>query len=563
MGIRSPQRKTNHPPKNLKCWDSQALKCEGAKIEPPEVQDIPQEWTSTTVDLYTKDACWCQAIYLGISNHIKNEKSLGRYMKMVLSPAKMEKAAAPTKKEISDATWGTIEQLCEPRSQTPAYGVFRPCDTQKDKNCIFLKSSLAGDEGFGQPADLLGSQFILRDVVLPHESIHKLFDVLGFMSGSMLEVFEAKEANKGLRKPLTREEWCRYIGDMVQFEEKIVGDIETIYFGKNRIFRDTLNKFPEGLRGQLLKSCARLGRCDRSNAVFGAADMPPYGITLMTSPGSLLPPLPSVDFNNDGIRDFVDDLYAPHHLGLDYRYDVPGTLRIRPKLWPYVTPHLQSPNPLFNIWLSEYWECPVPKSSPRTTAWRFDRASFRIWPNVFTRFFNADRSMYFIPNQKVEWQMGGVAHRGIVQSIVVLLDPQLGSQEGRPYVEMEKCQVVPLDHLRWVMTDGRSVDMQKMFSGALHFMGPLPSKSARAEDELSNLVRTAHWASSQSYLTSPNARRDEAIRVLKSSPLFDQLIYAWEDVVLMALKLPPQDEPGKDFVPSPDSLSCNHLSLNP
>lgn len=563
MGIRSPQRKTNHPPSNLKCWNDKALKCEGAIIEPPTVQDIPQEWTRTTAELYTKDACWCQAIYLGISNHIKNEKSLGRYMKTVLSPAKMEKALGPTKKEVSDATWGTVEQLCEPQNQTPAYGIFRSCDFQKDGNCIFLKSSLSGYEGFKIPPHLLDTQHMLRDVVLPHESVHKLFDVLGFMSGSMLEVFEAKEAREGLRKPLTREEWCRYIGDMVQFEEKIVHDIETIYFGKNQIFRDTLRRFPEGLRGQLLKSCVRLGRCDRSNAVFGAADMPPYGVTLLTSPGSLLPPLPPVDFNNDGIKDFADDFYAPYHLGLDYRYDVPGTFRIRPKLWPYVTPHLQSPNPRFNIWLSEYWGCPVPKSSPHTTAWRFDRASFRIWYNVFTRFFNADRSMYFIPNQKVEWQVGGVAHRGIIQSIIVLLDPQVGSQVGRPLVEMEKCQVVPLDHLRWVMKDRRSMDMKEALFGALQFMGPLPSKPTTAEDELANLVRTAHWASSQSYLASPEARRDEAVRVLKSSPLFDQLIYAWEDTVLMALKLPPQDEPGKDFVPSADSPSCNHLSSNP
>lgn len=266
MGIHSSQRKTYHPPKKMECWDSKALKCAEAIIEHPEAQDIPQEWICTTVELYTKDACWCQAVYLGVSNFLKNEEALDRYMKKVFTPRKMEKAMGPVKKEIRGAKWGDVVQLCEPQKQTLAYGVFRSCDSQKDKNCIFLNSNLSGVVGLQQPSDLFNSSSVLRDVVLPHESVHKLFSSLNFMSGALLEVFEAGEVKRGLKKPLTPKEWCQYESDMAQVEEDIVRDITKMHFGNSRYFRDALNHFPRGLHGQLLKSCSILPTCVRSTA---------------------------------------------------------------------------------------------------------------------------------------------------------------------------------------------------------------------------------------------------------------------------------------------------------
>lgn len=447
---------------------------------------IPSIWKEQAVaNVQTRR--WLEAVVYGLTHHVwvdgdQEEERLRREVKKHLSEVIQT---------MRSAKWGKPEILFNPETKKPAGGAFVRDPTPQ----IVVNPVVLGTDGNMENID--GSFVPLRCRVLPHEGVHMVFNYP--------QIFDRTH----LRSQ--------------RDEDHVVKTIEWYYFSKCSPL-NTVTEIPSNII-KLFKSCKEASLRDTRTT---------NGVAMV-----------GIDFNNDGVADIAKLARASYVIpSVPWEEYLASGESDAPHI---VDPHgkVEAGDMVPANDLKQEWkELMIPDN---VTVWYASWFLYnRFWRNKAIRFFNDDRSMSFVPGDKVGSREDSVAR--VIEGVVVFYDYKDQQVWGSSHLDFGEDpknylggkRFVSINDVVWVTAQGQPLDMQQVVKMAKADEKVSEGTAKTAEGEMAKLLRQGRQQLQNIPPDQEVQRRKIILDLTKEFPYQKDLPVGWETSVLFSLGLKPE-----------------------
>lgn len=478
--------------------------CEKLSSEMPKKisPEVPLLWKRQATE-HVQTERWLEALVYGLTHHVSED---GDEEEQRLR-GEIAKHLSEISETIRKARWGKKEELHNPESQKsePEPAALVPLDEQ-DKYVIVLNPEILGPKGNKEEID--GSWVPLRCLTLVHEGIHKLFLYPQILDRTHLK----------LEKD---EEW-------------VINQIEFYYYSQCSP-PNTVLIIPNHIK-RLFKTC-------KVSATYDKQQVLQKGVSNMAD----------LDFNNDGIRDFAQPTGVTTYIIPPVSWDeyLSSGVADAPQIADPKGKGRSSDTVPFDGWEKVWKDIAVP---PHVSVWYTSWFLYnRAWRNQTIRFFNDDRSMSFIPGDKVLLPGNISPMNAMIEGVVICYDYKAKQVWGSPYLDFGEDpknhlggkRFVSINDVAWVTAQGQSLDMKEAMKMAE--AGEKTSNDAAktpiaesAELEMAKLLRSARRKIQKNPAYPEAQKRRTVLELAKEFPYQKDLPDGWETSLLFVLGLKPE-----------------------